>query len=127
MRAFPEINYRPRGLRRADSVVGLRSRIESQNPCAGNSGHKLPLLFTQTITMGTYYTKDEHGKINGIMTVASIYKFGGFTFEFSNFLGPLKLNKDLMPSAATGRKFFKAFDEWAKLSDEEKLETLIFG
>ena len=77
--------------------------------------------------MGTYYTKDEHGKINGIMTVASIYEFGGFTFEFSNFLGPLKLNKDLMPSAAMGRKFFKAFDEWAKLTKEEKAKTLIFG
>jgi len=77
--------------------------------------------------MASYYTKDAEGKIDGIMTVSNIYEFGGFTFEFSNFLGPLKLNKDLMPSAAMGRKFFKAFEEWAKLSDEEKLETLIFG
>ena len=77
--------------------------------------------------MGTYYTKDENGKVNGIMTVANVYKFKGFTFEYSDFLGPLKLNKDLMPSACMGRKFYKAFDEWAKLSDEEKLDTLIFG
>lgn len=77
--------------------------------------------------MGTYYTKDADGKVNGIMTVSNIYEFGGFTFEFSNFLGPLKLNKDLTPSAAMGRKFWKAYSEWDKLSKEEKLETQIFG
>ena len=77
--------------------------------------------------MASYYTKNAEGKIDGIMTVASIYQYKGFTFEFSNFLGPLKLNKDLTPSAAMGRKFFKAFDEWYKLSDVEKLDTLIFG
>ena len=77
--------------------------------------------------MGTYYTKDENNRVNGIMTVANVYKFKGFTFEYSDFLGPLKLNKDLNPSAAMGRKFFKAFDEWAKLTKEEKAETLIFG
>ena len=77
--------------------------------------------------MASYYTKNAEGKIDGIMTVASIYQYKGFTFEFSNFLGPLKLNKDLNPSAAMGRKFFKAFDEWAKLTKEEKAKTLIFG
>ena len=77
--------------------------------------------------MASYYTKNAEGKIDGIMTVASIYQYKGFTFEFSNFLGPLKLNKDLTPSAAMGRKFFKAFDEWAKLTKEEKAKTLIFG
>ena len=77
--------------------------------------------------MASYYTKDADGKINGIMTVSNIYEFGGFTFEFSNFLGPLKLNKDLNPSACMGRKFFKVFEEWNKLSDVEKLDTLIFG
>ena len=77
--------------------------------------------------MASYYTKDADGKVNGIMTVSNIYEFGGFTFEFSNFLGPLKLNKDLNPSACMGRKFFKVFEEWNKLSDVEKLDTLIFG
>lgn len=61
------------------------------------------------------------------MTVVSIYQFKGFIFEFNNFFGPLKLNKDLMPAAAMGRKFWKAFDEWSKLTKEEKAETLIFG
>jgi len=87
----------------------------------------MPLLSPETITMASYYTKNAEGKIDGILTVASIYKFGGFTFEFSNFLGPLKLNKDLNPSTRMGRKFFKAFDEWNKLTKEEKAETLIFG
>ena len=61
------------------------------------------------------------------MTVVSIYQYKGFIFEFSNFFGPLKLKKDLMPAAAMGLKFFKAFDEWSKLTKEEKAKTLIFG
>ena len=77
--------------------------------------------------MASYYTKDADGKINGIMTVSNIYEFGGFTFEFSNFLGPLKLNKDLNPSACMGRKFYKVYSEWDKLTKEEKAATQIFG
>jgi hypothetical protein len=77
--------------------------------------------------MGTYYTKDEHGKVNGIMTVANVYKFKGFTFEYSDFLGPLKVNKNFEPAAAMGRKFYKVYREWNKLTTEEKASTQIFG
>ena len=77
--------------------------------------------------MGTYYTKDEHGKVNGIMTVANVYKFKGFTFEYSDFLGPLKVNKNFEPAAAMGRKFYKVYREWNKLTTKEKAETQIFG
>jgi len=77
--------------------------------------------------MGTYYTKDEHGKVNGIMTVANVYKFKGFTFEYSDFLGPLKVNKNFEPAAAMGRKFYKVYREWNKLTKEEKAATQIFG
>jgi hypothetical protein len=87
----------------------------------------MPLLSPKTITMGTYYTKDEHGKVNGIMTVANVYQYKGFTFEFHSLFGPVKVNKDFNPSACMGRKFFKTFQEWDKLSKEEKLDTLIFG
>ena len=59
------------------------------------------------------------------MTVVSIYQYKGFIFEFR--FCALKLNKDLTPAAAMGRKFWKAFDEWSKLTKEEKAETLIFG
>lgn len=77
--------------------------------------------------MATYYTKNAEGRIDGIMTVASIYQYQGFIFEFSNFLGPLKLKKDLMPAAAMGRSFFKVYEQWSKLTKEEKDQTLIFG
>ena len=77
--------------------------------------------------MGTYYTKDADGKVNGIMTVANVYKFKGFTFEYSDFLGPLKVNKNFEPAAAMGRKFYKVYREWNKLTKEEKAATQIFG
>lgn len=77
--------------------------------------------------MGTYYTKDENNRVNGIMTVANVYKFKGFTFEYSDFLGPLKVNKNFEPAAAMGRKFYKVFWEWNKLTKEEKAATQIFG
>ena len=77
--------------------------------------------------MGTHHLINADGMRYGIMTLANIYQFKGFTFEFHPFLGPVKVNKNFEPAAAMGRKFFKAFDEWAKLSDEEKLDTLIFG
>ena len=77
--------------------------------------------------MASYYTKDEHGKVNGIMTVANVYQYQGFTFEFHSLFGPVKVNKDFNPSACMGRKFFKVYSEWDKLSLEEKLKTQIFG
>ena len=77
--------------------------------------------------MASYYTKDADGKINGIMTVANVYEFKGFTFEYSDFLGPLKVNKNFEPAAAMGRKFYKVYREWNKLTKEEKAATQIFG
>ena len=85
------------------------------------------MLYPRTITMGTYYTKDENNRDNGIMTVPNVYQYKGFTFEFHSLFGPIKVNKDFNPSACMGRKFFKVFEEWNKLSDVEKLDTLIFG
>ena len=77
--------------------------------------------------MGTYYTKDADGKVNGIMTVANVYQYQGFTFEFHSLFGPVKVNKNFEPSACMGRKFFKVYSEWDKLTKEEKLKTQIFG
>ena len=77
--------------------------------------------------MGSYYTTNAEGKIDGIMTVANIYQFKGFTFEFHSYLGPVKVKKNFDPASAMGRKFWKAFAEWDKLTKEEKLETQIFG
>jgi len=77
--------------------------------------------------MGSYYTTDENNKVNGIMTLANIYQYKGFIFEFHSYLGPVKVKKNFDPASAMGRKFWKAFAEWDKLTKEEKLETQIFG
>jgi hypothetical protein len=77
--------------------------------------------------MGTHYTTNAEGKIDGIMTLANIYQFKGFTFESHFHLGPLKLKKDFDPASRMGRKFWKMYAEWDKLTKEEKLETQIFG
>jgi len=87
----------------------------------------MPLLSPETLTMGTHHLINADGRRYGIMTIANIYQYKGFTFEFHIFLGPVKVNKNFQPSARMGRKFYKVFEEWNKLSDVEKLDTLIFG
>jgi hypothetical protein len=77
--------------------------------------------------MGTYYTTDENNKVNGIMTFANIYQFKGFTFEAHPYLGPQRLKKNFDPASAMGRKFWRMYAEWDKLTKKEKLETQIFG
>jgi hypothetical protein len=77
--------------------------------------------------MGTYYTKDENNRVNGIMTIANIYQFKGFLFEFHSLFGPVKVNKNFDPASRMGRKFWKMYSEWDKLSKEEKAATQIFG
>lgn len=77
--------------------------------------------------MATHHLINADGMRYGIMTLANIYQFKGFTFEFHPFLGPVKVNKNFEPSACMGRKFFKVFEEWNNLSDVEKLDTQIFG
>ena len=87
----------------------------------------MPLLHTKTITMGTHYTTNAEGKIDGIMTIPNIYQYKGFIFEFHSYLGPVKVKKNFDPASAMGRKFWKAFAEWDKLTKEEKTATQIFG
>ena len=59
--------------------------------------------------------------------MANIYEYKGFLFEFHRYCGPCKLKKDWEPAARQGLKFWKVIDEWAKLSDAEKLATQISG
>jgi hypothetical protein len=77
--------------------------------------------------MGTHYTTNAEGKIDGIMTIPNIYQFKGFTFESHRYLGPQRLKKNFDPASRMGRKFWKAFAEWDKLTKEEKLKTQING
>jgi hypothetical protein len=77
--------------------------------------------------MGTHYLTNAEGKIDGIMTIANVYQFKGFTFEYHTLFGPVKLKKNWDSASAMGRKFWKMYSEWDKLTPEEKKETLIFG
>ena len=63
----------------------------------------------------------------GIVTLADIYEFEGFTFEFHRYLGPTKLRKDFEPAARAGKKFYDAVARWQKLTSEEQETTRIYG
>ena len=77
--------------------------------------------------MGTHYMRDNDGQVVGVITMANIYRFKGFTFEVHHFCGPVKLRKDFSPSQRMGREFWKVFCEWLVLTDAEKAETQIAG
>jgi hypothetical protein len=66
---------------------------------------------------------------HGIITLANIYQYKGFTFEFHSYLGPVKLKKkDWEPTKSMGgRKFFKVTTEWDQLSKKEKEKTRLYG
>jgi hypothetical protein len=56
-------------------------------------------------------------------TRSGCYRYKGFTFYWHNWLGAVKLKKDLTHAKREGRKFYKAIEEWYKLSDKEREAT----
>lgn len=70
--------------------------------------------------------KFKFGESFGFITLADVYKYKGFTFEFHHYLGPVKLRKDGEPAKRQGRKFYKIVDEWEKLSKVERRKTQIY-
>jgi hypothetical protein len=77
--------------------------------------------------MSDHFLTDEQGRCHTVLTLADIYEYKGFVFEFHRFCGPIKLKKNWEPAAREGPKFFRVIDEWLKLSDEEKAATQISG
>jgi hypothetical protein len=75
--------------------------------------------------MASHAVTDDKGRVIAILTMPDIYEYGGFIFEMHRYCGPCKLKKNLDPAAAMGRKFWKVFDAWNMLSDEEKAATQI--
>lgn len=68
------------------------------------------------------------GDVRGIIHLSNIYKYHGVTFEFHNYLGPMKLKKDMEPSnAPAGRKFYEVVSDWQKLSKSKREKTRIYG
>lgn len=77
--------------------------------------------------MSDHFLRDENGRCHTIITMANIYTYEGFIFEFHNFCGPMKLKKDWEPAAREGRKFYAMISRWCKLTKEEKEQTRISG
>jgi len=67
-------------------------------------------------------------KINGVfLCCPNIYQFKGMTFEWHDYLGPMKLKKSFDPAERQGRTFYKIVSEWSKLSKKEKQSTLVYS
>ena len=54
------------------------------------------------------------------VTVAPVYEFGGFRFEYHYMIGPSKLNKHGEESKRMGRKFLKALQQGCDLPEKER-------
>jgi hypothetical protein len=56
-------------------------------------------------------------------TRSGCYRYKGFTFSWHNWLGGVKLKKDLTHAKREGMKFYNMLDEWLDLSDKEREAT----
>jgi len=68
----------------------------------------------------------ENGKVTGWLTLADIYRFEGYTFEWHHYCGPILCKKNGDPCVrqpGEKSKFWAMIDRWDKLSEEEKLAT----
>jgi hypothetical protein len=75
--------------------------------------------------MGTVIIRDEKGAVVAMMTYATVYEYKGFFFEVHRYMGPCKLKKNGDPAERQGRRFWKVWEEWDRLSAEEKEKTLV--
>ena len=64
---------------------------------------------------------------NGYLCLGgNVYCFQGWTFEVHDYCGPWPLNKDGSPrKTAPGRVFWKMWDAFEALSDEEREACLV--
>lgn len=59
--------------------------------------------------------------MTGFICGPSIYEFKGWLFEYHQIYGPWPLRRsDENPRARAGKRFWKLWDEFCKLTDEEK-------
>jgi hypothetical protein len=72
--------------------------------------------------MTTQYIR-ENGKITGWLTLADIYQFEGYTFEFHHYCGPIRCKKNGDPYARQPGKdspFWGMIDRWVALPSTAK-------
>ena len=69
------------------------------------------------------------GNSHGIITLSNIYEYKGFTFEWHNYCGPVRVRKKNFEICKRpyGRTFLTVVTEWDNLSKEEKEKTRIYG
>lgn len=77
--------------------------------------------------MSDHFFTDHTGRVTTVITMANIYTYKGFIFEFHCFCGPMKLKKDWTEAKLSGAKFYKVIDEWRKLTKEEQEATRLSG
>jgi hypothetical protein len=77
--------------------------------------------------MSDHFLRDETGRCHTILSVANVYTYEGFTFEFHDYLGPNKLKKDGGYAAREGKKFHATIHRWYLLTAEERRATQIAG
>lgn len=61
----------------------------------------------------------------GFICTRNVYRYGGFLFEWHDYLGPGKLCKDGELAAREGKKFYAAVTRWCKLSKRRREKTRI--
>ena len=70
------------------------------------------------------------GECRGIVHLANIYRYGGFTFEWHYWCGPILCRKDMEPrkvQPSERHPFWAVLERWQKLTTEEKEATRIYG
>jgi hypothetical protein len=78
--------------------------------------------------MSAHYFK-ENGMV-GVIHVADIYRFEGYTFDWHHYCGPMLCRKDMEPrkrQPGARSRFWDVIDRWQKLPKTEKEKTRIYG
>jgi len=69
----------------------------------------------------------QENKITGIACSRPRYQYSGYYFEYSEYTGFCKLNKEGEPAKKQGDKFFQTMEKFLKLSVKQKRQYRVGG
>jgi hypothetical protein len=78
--------------------------------------------------MGAHYF--QNGECRGIIHLADIYRYRGFTFEFHRYCGPMLCRSDMEPAKrqpGARSRFWPVLERWQKLPPSKRERTRIYG
>ena len=78
--------------------------------------------------MSAHYFQNEN--MRGVIHLADIYRFEGYTFEWHYYCGPFLCRKNMEPrkrQPGERSKFWQALARWEKLTKAKKEKTRIYG